>query len=81
MTYIQAALEVLRSSQVPLSTQEITRRALERGLISPHGSTPQATMGAALYRHLEKADDLIKLGVPGAARTKSGTVRWKAVGD
>ena len=49
MTYYGAAFEVLRSAQYPLTTRQITERAIEMRLITPHGKTPIATMAAELY--------------------------------
>lgn len=42
-------LPVLREARRPLTSREITERAVEQGLIAPAGKTPEATMSAALY--------------------------------
>ena len=76
MTYYQAALEVLRSAQHPLTLREITNEAIERGLIAPHGSSPENTMGAVLYVQGRKNPELIKTGDPGKRGSKPGSVRW-----
>lgn len=76
MTYFEAALQILRSAQKPLTTREITERALERGLIVSHGKTPIATMGAVLYGRLGTDNQLVKTEDRGPARAKRGTVRW-----
>ncbi len=47
-TYYEAAIQVLRSAQHPLTAREITARAIETGLITTTGKTPNATMSAAL---------------------------------
>ncbi len=49
MTYLEAAYAILKQSGKPLHYKEITRRALEQGLIEPRGLTPEATMGSRLY--------------------------------
>jgi restriction system protein len=49
MTYLDAAYQVLHSAGQPLHYAEITRQALEQGLIAPAGLTPDATMGSRLY--------------------------------
>jgi HB1, ASXL, restriction endonuclease HTH domain len=76
MTYYQAALEVLRSAECPLTTREVLDRALESGLIRPQGKTPRATMDAVLYQRLGKDPELIKIEDRGQVRAIRGTVRW-----
>lgn len=76
MTYYQAALQVLRVAECPLTVREITAIAVERGLISPKGKTPHATMAAELYLRAPKDQHLVKLGSPGGRRAKWGSVRW-----
>jgi hypothetical protein len=76
MTYYEAALQVLTAARNPLTTQEITDRAIARGLINPRGRTPNATMAAVLYLRVGKDSDLVKLEVPGNGRAKKGSVRW-----
>jgi hypothetical protein len=76
MTYYEAALQVLRSVQRPLTTREITDQAIERGLITPVGKTPHSTMGAELYLRVRNDPALVKLEDPGGARAKKGSVRW-----
>lgn len=75
-TYYEAAIQVLRSAQHPLTVREITARAIESGLITPAGKTPDATMSAVLYVHIHKDDTLTKIGEPGNGRAKRGSVRW-----
>jgi hypothetical protein len=53
VTFYEAALQILKSSREPLTTREITERALENGLIVSRGKTPVATMGAELYGRLD----------------------------
>lgn len=78
MTYYEAALQVLRSSDQPLTTREITDQALEMELIRPNGKTPHATMSAKLYLKTARNQDpmLVRLAVPGHTRAKRGSVRW-----
>jgi hypothetical protein len=73
MTYFEAALQILKSSPEPLSTREITERALEQGLIVPQGKTPIATMAAVLYGRLGADAQLVKTEDRGSGRTR---VRW-----
>jgi hypothetical protein len=76
MTYSEAAFQVLMSSQHPLTTREITDRAMERGLIKPVGKTPYATMAAVLYLRVRTDPELVKVEDPGVKRAKRGSVRW-----
>lgn len=76
MTFLDAAFQVLGSSERPLTTQEITERALKQGLIDTHGKTPAASMSAALYKALRSSGHLVKLGDPGPERALRGSVRW-----
>lgn len=76
MKYYEAALQVLRSAQRPLTSREITDEAIERGLITPRGKTPYDTMKARLYTRLHDDPELVKLGQPKNERATHGSVRW-----
>ena len=76
MTYYQAALQILRSAQHPLTTREITDLAITEGLIGPAGKTPHASMGRVLYLRVSTNPELVKLEAPGNGRAKQGSVRW-----
>jgi hypothetical protein len=76
MTYYEAALDVLRSAQHPLTTREITDQAIERGLISPRGKTPRTAMASRLYVRVRYDPELVKLETPGTGQAKRGSVRW-----
>ena len=76
MTYYEAAIQVLRSARDPLTTREITDRAIEIGLITPTGKTPHATMAAELYLRVRNDPELVKIEDPGPYRAKQGSVRW-----
>jgi hypothetical protein len=76
MTFYEAAVQILRSSREPLTIEEITERALARGLIVSRGKTPQATMATVLYRRLGTDPQLVKIGDRAKWRAKRGTVRW-----
>jgi len=54
MTFLEAAAEILKSEGRPMRSDEITRIALERGLIANGGKTPEATMRAAFIMHINK---------------------------
>jgi HB1, ASXL, restriction endonuclease HTH domain len=76
MTYYEAALQIMRSIQRPLTAREITDLAIARGLITPTGKTPHATMAAELYVRRRKDPELVKIEVRGARRAKRGSVYW-----
>lgn len=77
MRYYEAALQVLRSAERPLTAREITERAISEGLITPTGRTPHVTMNAKLYVRGKNDPELVKLQVPGQkGRAENGTVRW-----
>ena len=58
MTYLEAAYQILSAEGRPLHYQEITGLALEQGLISPTGLTPDATMGSRLYTDTKQEGSL-----------------------
>jgi hypothetical protein len=76
MSYIEAALQILKASRRPLTTREITERALERGLVIPQGRTPHATMRAALYGRLGTDARLVKTESRTPDHPKQGAVYW-----
>jgi HB1, ASXL, restriction endonuclease HTH domain len=76
LTYVEAAVLVLRSAQQPLTAREITILAIQQGLIAPRGKTPEQTMSARLYMRARIDPELVKLESPGSTRAKRGSVRW-----
>lgn len=57
MTFAEAAYQVLKQVGKPLSANEITSVALEKGMISTGGKTPFATMSARLYVDIKRKGD------------------------
>ena len=49
MSFKKAAEHILKTSDEPLSAQEIAEQALQQGILSTDGKTPEATMAALLY--------------------------------
>jgi hypothetical protein len=76
MTYLEAAIQILKASRRPLTTRELTERAIARQLIAPRGKTPEATMSATLYVGLRTNNELVKIADRGPSRAKHGSVRW-----
>jgi HB1, ASXL, restriction endonuclease HTH domain len=82
VTYLEAAVAVLKASRRAMTIEEITTVAIRKGLIQPQGKTPAATMRAALYRDLRDAvaPALQRDFQPGAMRAARSSVRWRYVG-
>jgi hypothetical protein len=76
VTYLEAALQVLRDEGRPLGTNELTDLALARGLIMPTGKTPAASMSAVLYAELRRSTSLRKVQSQGRTRAARDSVRW-----
>lgn len=63
-TFKQAAIEVLKEAGKPLHYAEITRLALESGILETEGATPEATMNSQIIldiRHKGNGSDFIKV--------------------
>ncbi|MBN1971031.1 MAG: hypothetical protein JW870_16810 [Candidatus Delongbacteria bacterium] len=59
----QSALQILKKSKKPLHYKEITRLALEEGILETDGKTPEASMNAQLIMDVKnkgKASDFMK---------------------
>jgi hypothetical protein len=76
MTYLEAALAVLRASKRPLAMAEILDRMVARRLVTPTGKTPMASLSATLYRNVAKPGPLRRVAKPGPSRARNGSVRW-----
>lgn len=57
MTFAEAAYQILKQAGEPLTANEITSIALERGMISTVGKTPSATMSSRLYVDVTRKGD------------------------
>lgn len=79
MTFLNAAIEVLRSANAPLSVAEITRLALEHGLIETMGNTPRQTMAAVISNNIRKSHDEGQLSP--FFRVERGRYRLRTVDD
>ncbi len=59
----QSAITILKEYNIPLHYKEITRLALEKGILETEGKTPESTMSSQLIldiRNKGKASDFIK---------------------
>ena len=57
MTFLEAAHMILVEACQPLHYREITKRALEQGIIQTRGNTPEATMNAQLGADINHGDE------------------------
>ena len=76
-TFIKAAHQVLKEKGMPLSAEEITKIAIEKGLIETSGKTPVATLGARIYVDIKQKGDsslFIKVG-----RNKFSLKEWQEI--
>ncbi len=48
-TFKQSAIEILKKAGTPLHYTEITRLALESGILETEGANPEKTMAAVIY--------------------------------
>src|SRR2546423_805334 len=55
MTFLEAALEILKRERKPLHYKELTERAIERKLLTFVGRTPEVTMQTQLTNAVKKA--------------------------
>ncbi len=77
MTAYEAALQILTEAQKPLPLEEITTRILEAGLWQSRGQTPEATVGAQIYRHIKHHGDqspLVQVGPKTFAVKKGASI-------
>ncbi len=61
--YRKSALKVLKQAKTPLHYKEITRLALEKGILETDGKTPEASMNAQITMDIKnkgKSSDFIK---------------------
>jgi HB1, ASXL, restriction endonuclease HTH domain len=55
MTYLEAAVAVLKAARTAMSIEEITEAAIRKGLIHLRGNAPVATVSTALFWRLQDA--------------------------
>src|ERR1039457_4233583 len=72
MTFLEAALEILKRERKPLHYKELTEKAMERKLLTFVGRTPEVTMQTQLTSAVKKAPGApfvrVKPGVFGLLR-------------
>jgi hypothetical protein len=63
-TFKQAAIKILKKSSKPLHYHEITKLALEEGILETEGATPENTMNTQIsidIKNKGKSSDFIKV--------------------
>lgn len=53
-SFLDAAYHVLKDMDRPMSAEEITQQAVDRGLLVTIGKTPAATMSASIYMDIKE---------------------------
>ena len=78
MSFLGAAISILKETGREMTATEVARIALERGLVESSGKTPDATLTAQLYVHLRDHPHgpLGKIAEPGALPARRSGVRW-----
>jgi hypothetical protein len=74
MTFLEAAIEILRSAEEPLHFNDIARLAVERKLLSHVGRDPEAAMRTCLNSAMRSGvhDGLLVRDKPGVYRLREG---------
>jgi hypothetical protein len=78
MSFLDAAIIILKETQREMTAKELADVALQRGLVTSAGKTPDATLAAQLYVRVreQSGGPLRKVAGPGASRARRGSVRW-----
>src|SRR5947207_10689007 len=78
MTFLEAALEILKRERKPLHYKELTERAMDKKLLTFVGRTPEVTMQTQLTNAVKKAPGApfvrVKPGVFGLLRYPEGMI-------
>lgn len=78
MSFLKAAISILKETRREMTATEVAEIALERGLVESKGKTPGATLAAQLYIHVRDHPEgpIWKIAEPGASRARRDSVRW-----
>src|SRR5256885_12385413 len=78
MTFLEAALEILKRERKPLHYKELTERAMDKKLLTFVGRTPEVTMQTQLTNAVKKAPGApfvrVKPGIFGLLRYPEGVL-------
>lgn len=73
MTYLEAAVAVLKAARTAMSIEETTEAAIRKGLIHLRGNAPVATVSTALFWRLQDA------GSPALSEPSSSARRGRSL--
>jgi hypothetical protein len=80
MNYVEAALTVLKAAKRPMTAKEIVDEAMAKGLLTPQGKTPAATLSARLYVYVRDHPEsaIERHAEPGRTppRARRNSVKW-----
>jgi len=78
VSFLKAAISILKETGRDMTATEVARIAIERGLVESRGKTPDATLTAQLYVQVRDHPQgpLRKIAEPGALRARRDSVRW-----
>lgn len=83
MTFLEAAMEVLRGRGEAMSAKEIAGEAIARGFISTSGKTPNATMAATIFVDIDRkgSDSQFVKQERNQVRVRAPGIRPQGIGD
>jgi hypothetical protein len=78
MPFLSAAISVLRDTGREMTTKELVKEVLDRGLVSTSGKSPDATLASKLYVCVRDNPQgpVRKIAEKGLSRSRRGSVRW-----
>jgi len=77
-SFLDAAITILKETKREMTARELADAALQRGLVSSSGKTPDATLAAQMYVRVREqpAGPLRRIAESGPTRARRGSVRW-----
>jgi restriction system protein len=78
VNFLDAAATILKRAKEPLTSKEITDRAIASAVLRSTGKTPDRTMTARLYLDTlhNPASRFRRIAQAGRIRAKRGSVKW-----
>ncbi len=78
LSFLDAAITILKETRREMTARELAAMALERGLVRSSGRTPDATLAPQLYVRVRKqpGGPLRRVAEAGPSRARRGSVRW-----
>lgn len=78
LSFLDAAITILKETKREMTARELAAMALERGLVRSSGRTSDTTLAAQLYVRVREQLDgpLCRVAGAGPSRARRGSVRW-----